>query len=97
MASCKEFYGKQRAVINLLVLEGETPINILKILKRIYGESSIDVSDVKSKQCLKHHPKSPRMKDSRPKSLLVKSWQPSSGTVKVFDLMPKVAQLTLQS
>ena len=86
MASCKEFYGKQRAVINLLVLEGETPINILKRLKSIYAESTIDVSNVRSKQCLKHHPKSPTMKDSRPKSLLVKSWQQSSGIVEVFDL-----------
>ena len=47
MAALQEVHQKQRAVIEFLVAEGETPLNIHKRLQNVYGDCAIDYSTVK--------------------------------------------------
>ena len=47
MAALQEVRQKQRAVIEFLVAEGETPLNIHKRLQNVYGDCAIDYSTVK--------------------------------------------------
>ena len=47
MRSSLDVRHKQGAVIKFLVLEVEPPLNIFKILEKIYGDAAIDRSGVK--------------------------------------------------
>ena len=47
MAAPLEVRQKQRAVIEFLVSEGETPLNISKRLEKVYKSDAIDYSNVK--------------------------------------------------
>ena len=42
---------KQRAVIEFLVAEGETPVNIHKRLRRVYHDEALDYSNVRRWAC----------------------------------------------
>ena len=48
MTSSLDARQKQRAVIKFLVLEGKPPINIFKRLEKVYGNSAIGKSAVKT-------------------------------------------------
>ena len=47
MAAPLEACQKQRAVIEFLVAEGETPLRIHNWLKNVYKDNTIDYSNVK--------------------------------------------------
>ena len=53
MTSSLDARQKQRAVIKFLVLEGKPPINIFKRLEKVYGNSAIGKSAVKTYPVLK--------------------------------------------
>ena len=48
MIAPKQSWHKQRAVIEFLLLEGETTQNISRKLKKVYGDSAIDYKTVTS-------------------------------------------------
>ena len=47
MTAPLEIHIKQRAVIELLVAEGETPVNIHKRLQKVYHNKALDYSNVR--------------------------------------------------
>uniref|UniRef100_A0A0L8HW53 Mos1 transposase HTH domain-containing protein n=1 Tax=Octopus bimaculoides TaxID=37653 RepID=A0A0L8HW53_OCTBM len=42
----EELHQKQRAVIEFLVAEGETPVNIHRRLKNVFEDNTLDYSNV---------------------------------------------------
>ena len=51
MAAPLEIHMKQRAVIEFLVAEGETPVNIHKRLQRVYQDEVLDYSIIRRWAC----------------------------------------------